>query len=69
MTTEGILRQGDTDDEYLIVDADGQGVILRDDADTLSALEGQAVRVTGRFNFTLGTGIYIDAVSTTPVED
>jgi hypothetical protein len=69
VTTEGILRKGDSDTEFLVVDSDNQGIIVRDDIDTLAALEDQAIQVTGRFGFTLGTGVYIDAVSLTALED
>lgn len=61
VTTEGVLREGDSDDEFLVTDSESLGIIVRYESAPLRVLEGQAVTVTGIFGFDDETGVFIEA--------
>ena len=61
VTTEGTLNFSEDTQQYQVVDDDTAVVVNGYDTEALVALNGQAVLVTGRFDFDADTGIYIDA--------
>ena len=67
VTTEGVLRRYDEPDEHFALEDGELRVAVSSPAvEALRPLEGQHVSVTGRFDFKLGTGRYIEAERVTP---
>jgi hypothetical protein len=61
VTTEGQLTFSPDIKQYQVVDEGIAIVVVGYEEQAFRGLEGQRVRVTGRFDFDLGTGIFIDA--------
>ncbi len=68
VTTEGVLRPGNSGEEFLVT-ADGLGIIVRSDSlDRLRELEGRKVRISGRFGVDEDAGVFIDAITIVEIE-
>jgi hypothetical protein len=64
VTTEGTLHYSADLDQYEVVDADQQAVVLLGYNETLlRTMLGKTVTVTGRFDVNEAAGIYIDVES------
>lgn len=66
VTVEGTLRFDATTGGYLLA-ADGQGVLVRYSRGSLSDFAESLVRVSGRFDWEPGTGVFIEASIIAPV--
>jgi hypothetical protein len=60
VTTEGNLLFSPDIKQYQIVDEGVAIVVIGYEEEAFQGLEGRRVTVTGRFDFDLGTGIFID---------
>jgi hypothetical protein len=61
LTTVGQLMFSPDIKQYQVVDEGIAIVVVGYEDEALRELDGQRVRVTGRFDFDIGTGIFIDA--------
>jgi hypothetical protein len=66
--TEGDLVFSPDIKEYQVVDQGIAIVVVGYEEEAFRSLDGRRVKVTGRFDFDLGTGIFIDADIVTVVE-
>ncbi len=66
VTAEGTLKFDSTTGGYMLA-ADGQGVLVRYSGGSLSAFAESLVRVSGRFDWEPGTGVFIEASIVAPV--
>jgi hypothetical protein len=65
VVTQGALAFSEDIKQYQVVDDGIAIVVVGYEEEAFQELEGQHVRVAGRFDFDLGTGIFIDAESIT----
>jgi hypothetical protein len=68
VVTEGNLLFSEDIKQYQIVDEGIAIVVVGYDEEAFKGLEGRRVTVSGRFDFDLGTGIFIDAEFVREVE-
>jgi hypothetical protein len=66
VTAEGTLKFDATTGGYMLA-ADGQGVLVRYSRGSLAAFAETLVRVSGRFDWEPGTGVFIQASVIAPV--
>ncbi len=68
ISTEGVLRRVEKPEEHFLVTAEGLGIVVRGyGVEALRRLDGQTVKVDGRFGLDAATGVYIEAERVTPL--